>query len=282
MKVVVCTKQVPDTTDVRIDPETNNLVREGVPSTINPFDASAMEAALRLKDNHDADVIAVCMGPPQAEAVLRYALEMGADHAYLVTDRKLSGADTLATGYALSAFIKTLQPDLILCGAEAVDGCTGQVGPIIAENLGWPQFTYVEELRMSGDEVEVTREVKEGFELLKAKLPAVVCVQKHGFFPRERVHTEKKVTVLSADEAGLDKSRIGIEGSPTRVVHVDVSNRSVRNYVEIDSSLPAKERIRMIINGGIEPKKINLVRGSQEELAQVILDDPELRAFIAD
>lgn len=280
MKISVCIKQVPDTTEVKIDPETNNLVREGVVSTINPFDECAVEAALRIKDIMGAHVTAITMGPPQAKDVLQYALDMGVDEAMLLSDRAFAGSDTLATGYALAGFIASLKPDLVICGSEAVDGCTGQVGPIVAENLGWPQFTYVEDFRIEKNEIVVERERKEGYKLLSAKLPAVLCVLKEKFSPRQAVATGKSPKVFNAQEAGLDNKCLGISGSRTRVVSVSVNNKKMLNYVEIDSNLPAEERIRMIINGGIEPKKIALVRGTTAELATAIFQDAEFKRYL--
>ncbi len=135
MKVIVCIKQVPDTTEVRLDPVTGTLIREGIPSIINPDDKAGLEAALRLKDELGAEVSVISMGPPQADAVLREALAMGADHAYLVTDRAFGGADTWATSSTLAAAIKNLEYDLIITGRQAIDGDTAQVGPQIAEHL---------------------------------------------------------------------------------------------------------------------------------------------------
>lgn len=274
MNIVVCVKQVPDTTEVKIDPETNNLVREGVPSVINPYDACALEAALRIKEKTGGRVTAVSMGPPQAKEVLEYAVGMGADEGVLLTDRKLSGSDTLATGYALSEAVRGLEPHLVLCGSEAVDGSTGQVGPIIAERLGYPQFTYVERFEiLDNGEILVYRDLKVNYEILSTKLPAVVCVLKSYYTPRKSCGKKTGVTVMDAAAAGMDDARIGIAGSPTRVADINVSSKSTLNYVVIDSELPAKERIRMIVNGGMEPKKINLTRGRAEDMAGVICRD---------
>jgi electron transfer flavoprotein beta subunit len=227
-----------------------------------------------------AHVTAITMGPPQAKDVLRYALGMGVDEAMLLSDRAFAGSDTLATGYALAGFIASLSPNLVICGSEAIDGCTGQVGPIIAENLGWPQFTYVENFHIEKNEIIVERERKEGYKLLSAKMPAVLCVLKDKFPPRQTVAIEKTLKVFNAQEVGLDEKRLGISGSRTRVVSVSVNNKKALNYVEIDSSLPAEERIRMIINGGIEPKKVALVRGTTAELAVAIFQDAEFKRYL--
>jgi len=166
MRIVVCIKQVPDTTDVKINPETGTLIRDGVPSIINPFDENAIEAALQLVEQHGGEVIVVTMGPPQAEQALREAMAMGADLAILVSDRAFAGADTLATSYALSqALAKLGDFDLVFCGKQAFDGDTGQVGPGLAEHLGIPQITYAIEIEEITDkEIQVRRLLADGFE----------------------------------------------------------------------------------------------------------------------
>ena len=152
MEILVCIKQVPDTTEIRIDPETNTLIRTGVPSIMNPFDAYAVEQALQLKEMTDGRVTVVTMGPPQAKSILGDALAMGVDDAYLVTDRKFGGSDTLATSYILASVARKLGPfDVILCGKQAIDGDTGQVGPEMAEHLDIPQITYVSQGSSSED-----------------------------------------------------------------------------------------------------------------------------------
>lgn len=281
MNIVVCIKQVPDTSEVKIDKRTNNLVREGVPSILNPYDQTGIEEALRLKETYGGKITAVSMGPPQAAEVLEYALGMGVDEAVLVTDRALGGSDTLATGYVLSEIIKAIKFDLIICGSEAIDGCTGQVGPIIAENLDIPQLTYVKRIEINDDRVYVYREIREGYQKLKAKLPALVCVLKDINDPRKSVFTDRKVTVRTAKEAALDIEKIGIKGSPTRVAAIKMSEVRNKSYVSIDSSLSSEDRIKAIINGGISMKsKVKLLRGTSEELAGIILGDADFKKFL--
>jgi electron transfer flavoprotein beta subunit len=272
MNIVVCVKQVPDTSEVRIDPLTNNLVREGVPGIMNPYDENAVEAALRIRDAMaGGQVMVVSMGPPQAAETLQYALDMGADKAVLLSDRSIAGSDTLATGYALSVLIKSLAPDLILCGSEAIDGCTGQVGPSIAENLGFPQVTSVNEvIRVKEKQIEVSREKKEVYELLNCPLPAVICVLKGINSPRNPGSVLKKPETITAADLKLDENRIGIAGSPTRVAKIDMSGKKATSFVVVDSSLPAEERIMSMVNGGFTPKKISLARGTPDYLAALI------------
>ncbi|MCL2162854.1 MAG: electron transfer flavoprotein subunit beta/FixA family protein [Oscillospiraceae bacterium] len=280
MNIVVCVKQVPNTSEVKIDAETNNLIREGTPSIINPYDEYAVEEALRLKEAHGGSIVAVSMGPPQAESALQECLDMGVDKAVLLSDKSLAGSDTLATGYALSGFIRTCAPDIVLCGLEAIDGCTGQVGPIIAENLGFTQFTYVSKLNVKDDYATVHREMKEGFEVLKCKLPVVVCVLKGINQPRMLHKSTKRVQVLKPGTIGLEEQRTGIKGSPTRVVKINVSGKSDTSYVKIDSSLPAEERIMAIMNGGLKVKIIALKRGAPLDMAKLIFEDEDFQALL--
>ena len=176
MKVVVCIKQVPDTTEVRLDPVTNTLIRDGVPSIINPDDKAGLEAALRLKDELGATVSVVSMGPPQADAVLREAMAMGADEAFLVTDRAFGGADTWATSSTIAAAIQAVAPDydLIITGRQAIDGDTAQVGPQIAEHLHIPNISYTEELKVEGEYVIVKRQYEDRYHIVKAKMPCLL------------------------------------------------------------------------------------------------------------
>ena len=169
MKIIVCVKQVPDTTEVRIDKETNTLIREGVPSILNPDDANALEQALAFKDaNEDVHITVVSMGPPQADVMLRECLAMGADEAVLLSDRAFGGSDTWATSNAIAAGIRAIGDyDLILAGRQAIDGDTAQVGPQISEKLGIPQVTYVEGLEVDGKKLTVKRQLEDGYEMIE-------------------------------------------------------------------------------------------------------------------
>ena len=282
MNILVCIKQVPDTSDVKIDSKTNNLVREGVPSIINPYDEVGMELALRLRERHGGKVTAVSMGPTQAKSALVHCLEMGADDAVLLSDRAVGGSDTLATGYALSRLIKTYEYDLIVCGSEAIDGCTGQVGPIIADNLGIPQFTYVSDVAVDGGKLTVKRGAGRYVDTYEVTLPALICVIKGAVDKiRKRSETAKEPHIVTATDLRLDIARTGLDGSPTRVVKIVMSDARAKSYVMIDDSLSAGERIEMIINGGIEKKeKINLLRGTTDKLAGAIMKIPALSKFL--
>ncbi|MDR3567178.1 MAG: electron transfer flavoprotein subunit beta/FixA family protein [Syntrophobacteraceae bacterium] len=230
MHVAVCIKQVPDTAEVKIDPETNTLVRAGIESMANPYDMTALEEALRLKDKYGAKVTALSMGPPQADSVLRQALSMGADDAVLLSDRAFAGADTLATSYTLSKAIETLglaQPvDLVLCGKQAIDGDTAQTGPGIAERLGLTQFTYVidvESIDPDTRRVRVRRKVDGGFEVISGRLPALLSVELELATPRraslpmliDSFRAPIKIWDAKAINASLDL--VGLKGSPTWV-----------------------------------------------------------------
>ncbi|NYB72794.1 electron transfer flavoprotein subunit beta/FixA family protein [Sedimentibacter hydroxybenzoicus DSM 7310] len=224
MNIVVCIKQVPDTTEVRLDPKTNTLIRDGVPSIINPDDKAGLEAALRLKDEIGAHVTVVSMGPPQADAALREALAMGADEAVLVTDRAFGGADTWATSTTLAAAINNLKYDLIITGRQAIDGDTAQVGPQIAEHLKLPNISYAEDIKIEGDSIIVKRQYEDRHHLIKAKLPVLITALTELNDPRYMTpggifdaFREKKVAVWTLNDLTVDTSNIGLKGSPTKV-----------------------------------------------------------------
>lgn len=223
MRIVVCMKQVPDTTEVRIDPATGTLIREGIPSIINPDDKSGLEAALILKDRTGAHVTVLSMGPPQAELALREALAMGADEAVLVSDRRFGGADTWATSITLAAALRRLGFDFIICGRQAIDGDTAQVGPQIAEHLGIPHVSYAAELEVSGDAVVVKRMFEDGYQRVRAKMPCLVTALKDMNKPRYMsvggVYEafRKVIPIWGVEDLEVDATQIGLKGSPTRV-----------------------------------------------------------------
>lgn len=231
MNIIVCIKQVPDTTEVKINPETGTLIREGVPSIINPFDTYAIEEGLRLKEQFGGKVTVISMGPPQAMEALKEAVAMGADEAILLSDKAFAGSDTWATAYTLSQAIKKLGDfDIILCGKQAIDGDTGQVGPGIARQLGISQLTYVFKIRKLDPEtrtIVVERLLEEGREVVETRLPALLTVVKDINQPRYptflgiRRATRMQIPVWSAaDLPGTDSSKCGLKGSPTQVVRV--------------------------------------------------------------
>lgn len=224
MKIIVCLKQVPDTTAVRIDPKTGTLIREGVPSIINPEDKNALEEALVLKDNYGATVTVISMGPPQAKEALREALSMGADEAILITDRAFAGADTLATSKALAGAINKIgEYDIIFAGRQAIDGDTAQVGPEIAEHLNIPQVTYVQEVKVEEGELYVNRALEDGYEIIKVQTPVLLTAIKELNVPRY-MHANyifesanKEIKIMTADDIDVDKAELGLSGSPTKV-----------------------------------------------------------------
>ena len=231
MKIVVCVKQVPEITDVRVNPETGTLVREGVYSILNPFCEYALDHAARLKSSHqDTEVVAVTMGPPQARSALLRCLELGADRAVLVSDRKFAGADTWATALTLSAAIRASVPDfnLIIMGKQAIDGDTAQVGPELAEILNLPQITYGVEMQLSANSkrIQVKRETETGYEVLEARMPAVVSASKGDLIRRIPSFEDmlaarlKDLVTLTADEIDLDEKELGLMGSLTQVVEI--------------------------------------------------------------
>ena len=227
MEIVVCIKQVPDTTEVRINPETNTLIREGVPSIVNPFDENAVEEALRLREKHGGKVTVITMGPPQAAEALKQTVAMGADEVYLISDRAFAGSDTWATSYTLASAIKKLvKYDLILCGKQAIDGDTAQVGPGIAEWLGIPQVTFAVKVEAEGGKAKVERLLEEVNEIVEIPLPCMITVVKQINEPRppslKGMMKAKKmeVKILSAADIEADQNITGLKGSPTRVVKI--------------------------------------------------------------
>ena len=247
MKIVVCIKQVPDTTEIKLDPVTGTLIRDGVPSIMNPDDKGGLEFALQLKDQYGAHVTVITMGPPQAEAILREAYAMGVDRAILLSDRKFGGADTLATSNTIAAALRSLEFDLVITGRQAIDGDTAQVGPQVAEKLGLTQITYAEEiLEVGKDKITVKRHIDGGVETVEGPLPIVITVNgsaapcrprnaklvqkyKHAKTVTEKQQGNLDYTDLydkrdylnlvewSVADVNGDLAQCGLSGSPTKV-----------------------------------------------------------------
>jgi len=228
MKIIVCVKQVPDAKDVRLDPETNTLAREGVQSIMNPYDQHAVEEAVRLKESLGGTVTVLSMGPPQAEEVLRQAISCGADNGVLISDRAFAGADTWATSYTLAKAVQKIgEFDLILCGKQAIDGDTAQVGPGLAIQLEIPFLTCIQKVREANDkELVMERMMDDGYDVVAVEYPVLVTVVKDLNEPRVpslkgKMKSKKAVIqVLSAEDVGADAACIGLAGSPTQVVDV--------------------------------------------------------------
>ncbi len=224
MEIIVCIKQVPDTTEVKIDPVTNTLIRQGVPSIVNPFDKNAVEAALQLKEKHGGKVTVISMGPPQAKDALKECLAMGADSAILISDRAFGGSDTLATSYTLAAAVRKLGTyDIIFCGKQAIDGDTAQVGPEMAEHLGISQITYAAKIDVDGNTVRVEREQEEGYEIIDVEFPVVISVVKAMNEPRfpsirgTMKANRAEILVWTAADLDVNEQQLGLKGSPTQV-----------------------------------------------------------------
>ncbi len=259
MKIVVCVKQVPDTTEVKINPETNTLVREGVASIINPFDMYAVEEALRIKEKLSGTVIVLSMGPPQAAESLKELIAMGADEAVLLSDRAFAGSDTLATSFALAKGIEKIGGvDLILCGKQAIDGDTAQVGPEVAEKLGVPHITYVKKVNeISDQEITVERMNEDGFERVQAPLPALLTVVKEINEPRlpslkgKMRAKSAQIPIWNAEMIGAPTDKIGLNGSPTWVKRIFIPELKCQG--EIFEGTP-EEQVKSLVDAILSRK----------------------------
>lgn len=263
MNILVCVKQVPDTTEIKINPETNTLIRDGVPSIVNTFDAFALEMAARIKDKREAKIVVISMGPEQAKNALKECLSTGADKAYLVSDRAFGGSDTLATGYILSKAVKAVEAeegafDIIFCGKQAIDGDTAQTGPQLAEQLNYPQITCITDITYADGKIRAERETEYGKEIWEARAPAVVTVTKPAFEPRyptikSKIAANKAVIpVLTLKDVDADAEKSGLKGSPTKVkkVYVPVRNKNgviIRDEAAAES---AKRLAGLLSNAG--------------------------------
>ncbi len=225
MNIAVLIKQVPDSTEVKINPETGTLIRAGVPSILNPYDHFALEAALELKRKHNFKVTVVSMGPPQAKAVVQLALALGADEGVLLSDMAFAGSDTWATAYALAKGIKKIgKVDIIFSGMQAIDGDTAQTGPGVAQQLGMPQITFCESVEVDGRRVIARKQIDGGHETLEARAPVLLTMimskdwaPRHPSFPAVHGSLKKPFHVWSAADVGAEAQYLGLKGSPTQV-----------------------------------------------------------------
>ena len=228
MNIIVCIKQVPDSTRVKVDPKTGTLIRAGVPSILNPYDHYALEKALTIKAKTGAKVTVLSMGPAQAVAVLRLALALGADEGVLLSSRAFAGSDTWATSYALAMAIRKIGSfDMILCGQMAIDGDTAQTGPGIAFHLGIPQITFCESVDSDGSHAVVKKLIEGGHQILEADLPVLITMTmpvdyapKYPSFMAAHKAQDKKTVTWTEKEIGADMHKLGLEGSPTRVSRI--------------------------------------------------------------
>lgn len=260
MNIIVCVKQVPDTNEVRINQETGTLIRDGVPSIINPDDKNALEEALSLRDIHGGKVTVISMGPPQAKNALKEAIAMGVDEVILVSDRAFGGSDTWATSTILtSAIEKVGNYDIILCGRQAIDGDTAQVGPQIAKFLDIPQVTYAKEVEVLEGKVRVTRYSEDGDLVIEAKMPVLLTAIKELNIPRystiagirKSYSPDTEIKVFTLAELTVDETQIGLKGSPTNV---------------FKSFVPVKSKETEMIEGANDKEKANVLVEKLSEL----------------
>ena len=261
MNILVFIKQVPDTTEIKIDPVTNTLIRQGVPSIVNTFDTYALETAAKIKDADPATkIIVATLGPDQAKEALKTCLSVGADKAYLVSDKAFAGSDTLATSYVLSCVAKEIEKregtiDLIFCGKQAIDGDTAQVGPELAEHLNLPQITYALEVSLEGGKVRARRETEDGYEVVESSLPAVVTVTKTAYEPRYASVKSKMaanravIPLLTAADLEIDTEQAGLKGSPTKVKKTFVPQRKKGGVkLQEESGVIAAEKLTALLS----------------------------------
>jgi len=258
MDIVVCIKQVPETTDIGWNPETGALIREQAGGILNPNDKNALEAALQLREQHGGMITALSMGPSQAEDALREALSMGVDRAILLSDRVFAGADTLSTSYALGLALKKMARfDLILCGKESSDAMTAQVGPQLAELLDLPQLTYAIEIAVENNSVRIKQKLEDGFRMLETSFPALVTVEREINQPRipsmesiMEAYRDKEVVVLGGEDLGGDKEYFGLKGSPTqsRQVYSKKVKKGKVSMLEGEPDEIARRLIQMLRN----------------------------------
>ncbi len=227
MNIIVCIKQVPDTSEVKINPLTNTLIREGVPSIINPYDLHAIEAALQIREKKGGKLTVITMGPPQAEDALREAIAMGVDDVRLISDKAFAGSDTWATSYTLSRAIEKLGYDLILCGKQAIDGDTAQVGPEIAEFLDIPHIAYIKKIEEIGDGfVRVQRLMDDSYDVVESTIPVLLTVVKELNVPRlpslrgKMAAKKAVITKMTLNDLDAEEDNIGLRGSPTKVKNI--------------------------------------------------------------
>lgn len=254
MNIVVCIKQVPDTTEVKLDPKTGTLIRDGVPSIINPDDKAGIEAALRIKEAIGGKVTVLTMGPPQAEAALRETFAMGCDEAILLSDRAFAGSDTWATSSTLAAALKQLDYDLIITGRQAIDGDTAQVGPQIAEHLHIPQVSYVSEITAEEGKITVRREYEDRYHIIEVKTPCLITALAELNEPRYMsialimASYSKTITNWSLEDikANVDTNNLGLAGSPTRVMKS--FTKTLKGAGKVYKDLDPDEAVKLIVN----------------------------------
>lgn len=272
LHIVVCVKQVPDSREIRIDPKTNSLIRQGVPSIVNFYDMHGLEEALRMKDQFGARVTVVTMGPPPAEKALKECISLGADEAVLVTDRAFAGADTLATSYVLAKAIGKAAEcwgpvDIVFCGKQTIDGDTGQTGPGIACRLGLEQLTYVNKIvrtDLEGRRLRVQRQLEDGVEIVETGMPVLLTVLKDMNKVRRasmpgmiRAARYKPVVWTAADFPDMERNKIGLKGSPTTVGRTWVPEMKKANTEMIAGDTPeqaGKQLVAKLWESGLPEK----------------------------
>ncbi len=265
MNILVCIKQVPDTTSIKIDPVKHTLIRAGVPSIVNPYDGYALEMAARIKDKTGGKITALSMGPEMAKDALKECISVGADEAFLVSDRVFGGSDTLATSCIIATAIKLLEErngapfDLIFCGKQAIDGDTGQVGPELSEQLSRPLITYAFESEVCDGAIKVRRENDEGYDIVTARFPAVITVEKTPYEPRypsikSKMAARKAVIpTLTSEDVIVDEGRRGLKGSPTKVksTYTAEIQKNGQTISDVEGAVAGNMIVELLYNDGV-------------------------------
>ncbi len=266
--IILCVKQVPKTTNIGLDPVNHTIIRKGITNILNPFDEYALRAAIECKNKYNLKVAAVTMGPLHAKEVLKYCVCKGVDEAFLINDPKLAGSDTLATSMVLAEFIKKSRYKNVFCGQESIDSSTAHIGPSISELLKLPQVSYVKQiLGLEKSKLTVEREIESADLVLTVRLPGVFSFVSYnkrvnGLYKKNK----GKIIELNLKSLNIEEKFLGLKGSPTRVVDIE-ENEEALSYFKIDSSLSARERIKAIIQGGIEKKQNRKLYKGMSKLA---------------
>ena len=276
--IIVCVKQVPNTANVKLDSLNHTIIREGVDGILNPFDLFALGAALRIKNKFKIKIGAVTMGPPQSESILKECIDYGVDEAFLITDPRLAGSDTLATARTLAGFIQKSDYKTVFCGQESIDSTTGHIGPSIAEFLNIPDVTNIFDIiSLKDDSIKVKSLFEIGFKIIEVSLPLVLTFSKDNIKLLPKKPAKKRylkyesiIKKININDVKIEEALVGLEGSPTSVVSIK-TDENAANYFIVDSNLSSVERIKFILSGGIKENKNRIIlKNNDQDISKLI------------